>query len=272
MIPTQMNPRQQQTVQRLQADLTSLAAAQTPPPRQRLKTFLTQLNAAWFDDHAADPALYAQELALWNMSAGWQGTDLAQVAEWNGHLLTPKFFGGAVEKLADDYVLSLSLNHKKGDGHAFLVEVSDTQTEAQRLAHCFEYFQRHYVYTRFFKPRGLALEAYRSARTPGWTSTACAAHAGWVEDGVLGRLALLKKQTREWSWQARRMRSRYKADNSTRADRDVRPITLILQGFRSTRSLACCPRPRESPEDALRSQHRPGLCDRRRRERLCREA
>jgi hypothetical protein len=109
-----LTSRQLQVVSGLQAELASTPAPRSAATsRQRLEEFLRRVTAAWFDNHAADPTQYAQELAHWNRCAGWGGTDVAQAAHWNGLVLTPKFFGGAVEKLDENYVLSLSLNHKK---------------------------------------------------------------------------------------------------------------------------------------------------------------
>lgn len=179
-----MNQRQRTAVDQLRVLLTALTSPNAQPgPRARLVEFLTQVNAAWFADHAADPNGYIQELAQWNQVAGWTNTPAAQVTHWNHHLLTPKFFGGAIIKLDDDYVLGLSLNHKAikdAIDHAFLDEVNDTQTEAQRIAHCLQYFQRPYAYRNFFGrgARGKMLAAYRAAlrRTPPWPPPTCTTH------------------------------------------------------------------------------------------------
>jgi hypothetical protein len=82
--------------------------------RELARTLLAQVVDACFSADLASPGDYPTEVAAINQRAGWKASELLQRYELdkaNRTRLPPKFFGGGSE-LEEEFVLSISLNHK----------------------------------------------------------------------------------------------------------------------------------------------------------------
>lgn len=106
--------------------------------------------------HVRDVARVNEVLAL-------HGNDLQLAQTADGRLLPPKFFGGDPRRLAERFVLSMSLNHSVPEGTAFEGELSDFQQRDTCWEAHLQYFQKAYAHWRFFQPRAKVLAAYAAA-------------------------------------------------------------------------------------------------------------
>jgi len=136
--------------------------------RELARTLLAQVVDAWFSADLASPGDYPREIAAINQRAGWKASELLQRYEFdkaNRTRLPPKFFGGGSE-LEEEFVLSISLNHKLPPAtasarslHLFTQESSEFD-RARMADACWSYFDRSYAYSKFFVPRAHVLRAY----------------------------------------------------------------------------------------------------------------
>jgi len=124
---------------------------------------LDAIHGDWWGRYTAAPRSYADDLARVNELAGWEGPFAAvtHVAR-NGttYLAPPKFFGGNVARLAEQFVLAVSLNHATPSTDKYLLELADLQARETCLVAHRDYFRQGYVHGRFFKPRATVLNAY----------------------------------------------------------------------------------------------------------------
>jgi hypothetical protein len=169
--------------------------------RESAARLLGQAVEVWFAEHREHPAAYAAALDAMNREADWTGDD-RQLPVWtapNGELLLlpPKFFGGDVSGLHDNYVLSISLNHAilgAGAADAFATEISDQQTPTTMTSSCRDYFSKPYAYRPFFSARAKMLAAYAEVR-----GRPCAPGSSWQDVNARWSLYIERLPTRSRS-------------------------------------------------------------------------
>jgi hypothetical protein len=106
-----------------------------------------------------------EDLLKLNQLADWRGcyAAVSHVVDGGSFMMPPKFFGGNPDRLHQDFVLAISLNHKalKDSKSAELLDYQKRDTCLKAHQH---YFRQEYVYSSFFKPRASVLRAYAATR------------------------------------------------------------------------------------------------------------
>jgi hypothetical protein len=139
---------------------------------------LETLHNAWWDVHVADPDAYGRDLARLNELAVWKNyppkkprdraKEYAQVThverENRRFLVPPKFFGGDPMRLAERFVLAISLNHAMPKNSAgYVTELCAWQERDTCFASHREYFVSGHVHAAFFAPRAVLVRSFLHA-------------------------------------------------------------------------------------------------------------
>jgi hypothetical protein len=155
-----------------------IAECRSHPWHRRTRAVLAgleNLHHAWWDVHDANADAYERDLARLNKLAVWKNyppkkpgdrpKEYAQVThverENKRFLAPPKFFGGDPTRLAERFVLAISLNHATPRNSAgYVTELRAWQQRDTCFASHRDYFVSGHVHGTFFAPRAVLLRSY----------------------------------------------------------------------------------------------------------------